>query len=72
MRNGMRTKAGLVVQTGSARETHHFALLGGYGVEAVHPWLAIQSLHELSKTGADSSENWSIITEKPWEKVCLR
>lgn len=56
VRNGMRTKAGLVVQTGSARETHHFALLGGYGAEAVHPWLAIQSLHELSKTGSDSPE----------------
>src|SRR5438309_605918 len=31
---GLRTSAGLVVETGSVREVHHFALLGGYGAEA--------------------------------------
>jgi len=36
---GLRTSAGLVVDTGSAREVHHFALLAGYGAEAVCPWL---------------------------------
>ncbi|MGE3677747.1 MAG: glutamate synthase large subunit [Burkholderiales bacterium] len=41
---GLRTNAGLVVETGSAREVHHFALLGGYGAEAVHPYLALESL----------------------------
>ncbi|TAN25456.1 MAG: glutamate synthase subunit alpha [Castellaniella sp.] len=41
---GLRTRTGLIVETGSARETHHFALLGGYGAEAVHPWLALESL----------------------------
>ncbi len=41
---GLRTSAGLVVETGSAREVHHFALLGGYGAEAVHPYLAIESI----------------------------
>jgi glutamate synthase (NADPH/NADH) large chain len=34
---GLRASTGLVVETGSARETHHFALLAGYGAEAVHP-----------------------------------
>ena len=34
---GLRTRAGLVVETGSAREVHHFALLAGYGAEAIHP-----------------------------------
>jgi glutamate synthase (NADPH/NADH) large chain len=34
---GLRTRTGLVVETGSARETHHFAVLAGYGAEAVHP-----------------------------------
>src|SRR5262245_51737087 len=34
---GLRTSTGLVVETGSAREVHHFALLAGYGAEAVHP-----------------------------------
>ena len=39
-KNGLRTSTGLVVETGSAREVHHFALLAGYGAEAVYPWLA--------------------------------
>ncbi len=41
---GLRTSTGLVVETGSAREVHHFALLGGYGAEAVHPYLAMETL----------------------------
>ena len=41
---GLRTSAGLVVETGSAREVHHFAVLAGYGAEAVHPYLAMESL----------------------------
>jgi glutamate synthase (NADPH) large chain len=44
---GLRTSAGLVVETGSAREVHHFALLGGYGAEAVHPYLALETLTQL-------------------------
>ena len=45
---GLRASTGLVVETGSARETHHFALLGGYGAEAVHPYLAMETLAELA------------------------
>ena len=45
---GLRTSAGLVVDTGSARETHHFALLAGYGAEAVHPYLAMETLQSLA------------------------
>ncbi len=41
---GLRTTAGLVVETGSAREIHHFAVLAGYGAEAVHPYLAMETL----------------------------
>ncbi|MDO1529443.1 glutamate synthase-related protein [Fulvimonas sp. R45] len=41
---GLRTSTGLVVETGSAREVHHFALLAGYGAEAVHPYLAMETL----------------------------
>jgi glutamate synthase domain-containing protein 2/glutamate synthase domain-containing protein 1/glutamate synthase domain-containing protein 3 len=41
---GLRTSTGLVVETGSAREVHHFALLAGYGAEAVHPYLALETL----------------------------
>ncbi|MEY3418457.1 MAG: hypothetical protein RJA46_228, partial [Pseudomonadota bacterium] len=46
---GLRTSVGLVVETGSARETHHFALLAGYGAEAVHPYLAMETLAEMAK-----------------------
>src|SRR5687767_13650491 len=52
---GLRTSTGLVVETGSARETHHFALLGGYGAEAVHPYLALETilaLHDKDRTKA--------------------
>ena len=45
---GLRTSAGLVVETGSVREVHHFALLGGYGAEAVHPYLALETLLDLA------------------------
>ncbi len=41
---GLRTSTGLVVETGSAREVHHFALLAGYGAEAIHPYLAMETL----------------------------
>ena len=48
---GLRTSTGLVVETGSAREVHHFALLGGYGAEAVHPYLAFETLIEIAESG---------------------
>jgi len=44
VREGLRTTAGLVVETGTAREVHHFAVLAGYGAEAVHPYLAMETL----------------------------
>ncbi len=47
VREGLRTTAGLVVETGSAREVHHFAVLAGYGAEAVHPYLALETIVEL-------------------------
>ncbi len=46
---GLRTTAGLVVETGSAREVHHFAVLAGYGAEAVHPYLAMETLMQMSE-----------------------
>ncbi|HEX5477541.1 MAG TPA: glutamate synthase-related protein, partial [Burkholderiales bacterium] len=55
---GLRTSTGLVVETGSAREVHHFALLGGYGAEAVHPYLALEtvlSLHANDRAAASKA-----------------
>jgi len=58
VQKGLRTSTGLVIETGSARETHHFALLAGYGAEAVHPYLAMETLAEMAKglPGALSAE----------------
>ncbi|MCH9037870.1 MAG: glutamate synthase large subunit [Chloroflexi bacterium] len=44
IRQGTRTKVGLVVETGEAREVAHFALLIGYGAGAVNPYLAFETL----------------------------
>ena len=56
---GLRTSTGLVVDTGSARETHHVALLAGYGAEAICPWLAfdtIESIADQLPNGLDAKE----------------
>src|SRR3954447_1201835 len=52
---GLRTSTGLVVETGSAREVHHFALLGGYGAEAVHPYLALETVVALNAGSASKA-----------------
>ncbi|MFZ5566756.1 MAG: glutamate synthase-related protein [Pseudomonadota bacterium] len=49
VREGLRTSVGLVVETGTAREVHHFAVLAGYGAEAVHPYLAMETLVAMHK-----------------------
>jgi len=52
---GLRTSTGLVVETGSAREVHHFALLAGYGAEAIHPYVALETLAALVAGGGESA-----------------
>ncbi|MBF0512214.1 MAG: glutamate synthase large subunit, partial [Candidatus Omnitrophica bacterium] len=49
IRNGTRTKASLVVETGEARELHHFAVLIGYGANAVNPYLAFETIESMLK-----------------------
>ncbi len=51
IRAGLRTKSGLVVETGEAREVHHFCVLAGYGAEAVNPYLAFDTLSSLWRKG---------------------
>ena len=51
IREGSRTKAGLVVDSGEPREVHHFSVLIGYGAGAVHPYLALASARELAEAG---------------------
>ncbi len=47
-----RTMVGLVVESGDARESHHIALLLGYGAAAVCPYLAIETVEEMVRRGA--------------------
>ncbi|MCW5774002.1 MAG: glutamate synthase subunit alpha, partial [Rhodospirillaceae bacterium] len=47
IRQGLRTRTGLVVETGEAREVHHFCVLAGYGAEAINPYLAFETIEEL-------------------------
>jgi glutamate synthase (ferredoxin) len=47
VRRGERTRCGLVIETGDAREVHHMALLLGYGAGAVNPWVAFETLHDM-------------------------
>src|SRR3954453_2167597 len=51
LREGSRTRVGLVVESGEPREVHHFALLLGYGASAVNPYLALESLHDMIGQG---------------------
>ena len=55
---GLRTSTGLVVDTGSAREVHHFALLAGYGAEAVCPWLAFETINHMTADGYAGAKNF--------------
>ena len=47
IRKGLRTAAGLVIETGEPREVHHFCCLAGYGAEAINPYLAFETLEDM-------------------------
>ena len=51
IRQGTRTRVGLVLESGEPREVHHFALLIGYGCSAINPYLAFESLDDLIHEG---------------------
>jgi glutamate synthase (NADPH) large chain len=51
IREKTRTRVGLVVEAGDAREVHHIALLLGFGASAVNPWLVFESLADLIREG---------------------
>tara|TARA_B100000795_G_scaffold199597_1_gene153453 strand:- start:40 stop:2829 length:2790 start_codon:yes stop_codon:yes gene_type:complete len=58
VKSGNRTSAGLVIDTGSAREVHHFALLAGYGAEAICPWLTYETIKTLTDDLFTAQENY--------------
>ncbi len=52
IKTGLRCKCNILVETGTARDAHHFACLIGYGATAVYPYLAYQTLFDLMRKGA--------------------
>jgi len=51
LEQGLRSEAGLLVESGEPREVMHFCLLGGYGASAINPYLALEVLDELQRRG---------------------
>src|SRR4051812_31353156 len=51
IRLGIRTQCGLVIETGEAREVHHFCLLIGYGAGAINPYVAFETIADMHRTG---------------------
>jgi glutamate synthase (NADPH/NADH) large chain len=49
VREKTRTRVGLIVETGEAREVHHFCLLLGYGAGAINPYLAFDTIRDLMR-----------------------
>ncbi len=54
--NQLRTRIGIVVETGEAREVHHHCLLIGYGADAINPYLAFEALFQAKRDGLLSEE----------------
>nr|WP_255478885.1 glutamate synthase large subunit [Erythrobacter sp. EC-HK427] len=52
VRQGLRMQTGIVVETGEAREVHHFCVLAGYGAEAINPYLAFETLEDIRQRKA--------------------
>ncbi len=79
LREGTRTRVGLVIESGEPREVHHFALLLGYGASAINPYLAFETLHDLVRQGmlpggdADKAEQKYVkAVNKGIVKVCSK
>jgi glutamate synthase (ferredoxin) len=56
VREGLRTRCGLIIECGDAREVHHFALLLGYGAGSINPYLAFETLDEMIRQGLIKGE----------------
>ena len=56
VRNAKRTRIGIVLESGEAREVHHYCLLTGYGVDAINPYLAFEALWQARRDGRLDSE----------------
>ena len=71
IKEGLRMKTSLVIETGEARELHHFSVLFGYGVEAINPYLAFETIKTLT-TESDwvkAEENFIKASQKAVLKI---
>ena len=59
VRNNLRTQIGLVLESGEAREVHHFCLLVGYGIDAINPYLAFESLWQARRDEIIDTEEFT-------------
>ena len=60
VRQGLRMQTGLVVETGEAREVHHFCVLAGYGAEAINPYLAFETLEQVRVRSGLSLKSYEV------------
>ncbi len=58
VRNHDRTRIGLVLETGEAREVHHHCLLTGFGIDAINPYLAFEALWQAQRDGMLAGERF--------------
>ncbi len=61
VKTGLRCQANIIVQTGTARDSHHFACLLGYGATAVHPYLSYRILRHMVDSGTLLLESWEVL-----------
>ena len=78
IREKQRTKVGLIVECGDAREVHHMALLIGFGAGAINPYLAFESIEDMvahdvhGLGGMDAHKAVEATTSRPPARACSR
>ncbi|MEO0531960.1 MAG: glutamate synthase-related protein, partial [Planctomycetota bacterium] len=69
VRTNKRTRVGLVVETGEAREVHHHCLLVGYGADAINPYLAFEALWQAGRDGLIEDFDVSSTTDDTIDEI---
>ena len=70
IREGQRTRCGILVETGEAREVHHFCCLIGYGAGAVYPYLVYESIEAIVRDGDLAGLTMSQALDNYIQAVC--
>ncbi len=63
IRNGTRLKASIIIESAEPREVHHFALLLGYGVSGINPYLAFETIESMCANGLITEVDFETATE---------